>query len=272
MLDEFHKLYPTGSLISELVQIYNGKYIVKASLQIEGNLRATGMAAADILEDAEDRARTRAIMLLGLKPQPQKNDTSLPNEAQTQVAKTPIASAETIPAFPGTLAQQETPIPPVVKPVVNKTDAYISEVSQSYSDTNEIEQSQTFDSSMSEMDLMSDMPPSENLIPGLTASNVTPFPQRNYTPVEETPPPPPPATTSKRKKKSEPIDLSAAMAQIEVEMERLNWSKEQGRDHLIKTYGKRGRSLLSDEELLDFLKHLQSLPTPLTPVDPLIGF
>ncbi len=66
MLAQFQSLYPQGSLISELVQIYHGSYIVRASVQIEGVTRATGMAAAETLEEAEDRARTRALMILGI--------------------------------------------------------------------------------------------------------------------------------------------------------------------------------------------------------------
>jgi hypothetical protein len=57
MLAQFQIRYPTGSLVSELVTIDRGKYLVKASIQIEGVIRATGMAAADTVEQAEDQAR-----------------------------------------------------------------------------------------------------------------------------------------------------------------------------------------------------------------------
>ncbi len=66
MLAQFQSLYPNGSLISELVQIFQGKYIVRASVQIEGETRATGMAAAETVEAAEDQARTRALIVLGI--------------------------------------------------------------------------------------------------------------------------------------------------------------------------------------------------------------
>ncbi|MBN3897346.1 MAG: hypothetical protein HWQ41_19320 [Nostoc sp. NOS(2021)] len=46
----------------------------------------------------------------------------------------------------------------------------------------------------------------------------------------------------------------------DAEMQRLSWTTEQGREHLIKTYGKRGRSLLTEEELVDFLNYLKSQP------------
>jgi hypothetical protein len=59
----------------------------------------------------------------------------------------------------------------------------------------------------------------------------------------------------------EPVDFSDPIAQIDTEMMRVGWTKEQGRDHLKKTYKKRSRQQLSDEELLDFLSHLKSLPS-----------
>jgi hypothetical protein len=70
----------------------------------------------------------------------------------------------------------------------------------------------------------------------------------------------------KTKRKSEPVNLSDVIAQTDVQIERLGWTKEQGREHLKKTYGKLGRSLLSEEELLDFLNYLKAQP------DPIAGF
>jgi hypothetical protein len=83
-------------------------------------------------------------------------------------------------------------------------------------------------------------------------------------------------STTKRKKITKPInDLSDVIAKTDVEMERLGWTPQQGREFLIQTYGKRGRTLLTEEELLDFLQHLQSNPTPppeFLEIDPLAGF
>ncbi|WP_445631009.1 hypothetical protein [Nostoc sp. DSM 114167] len=59
-----------------------------------------------------------------------------------------------------------------------------------------------------------------------------------------------------------PADLSDVIAKTDVEIQRLGWTPEQGREHLIKTYGKRGRTLLTEEELHEFLKYLQSQPDP----------
>jgi hypothetical protein len=99
--------------------------------------------------------------------------------------------------------------------------------------------------------------------PGISASNVTPFTPRNYSPQEDVVPQ---ISTGKRRKKAEPVDLSDVIAKTDVELQRLGWTPEQGREHLIKTYGKRGRTLLTEEELHGFLQYLQSQP------DPLAGF
>jgi hypothetical protein len=64
---------------------------------------------------------------------------------------------------------------------------------------------------------------------------------------------------------SEPIDLSDAIAKTNFELDRLQWTREQGRDYLIQTYGKKARTLLTPEELLEFLKYLESQPSPNDP-------
>ena len=61
---------------------------------------------------------------------------------------------------------------------------------------------------------------------------------------------------------SQPIDFSEVIARSNVELKRLNWTNEQGKNYLLQTYGKRSRQLLSDEELIEFLQYLESQPTP----------
>jgi hypothetical protein len=47
---------------------------------------------------------------------------------------------------------------------------------------------------------------------------------------------------------------------ILVEMQRLNWTIEEGQEYLQKTYGKRSRQQLTDRELVEFFNYLQSYP------------
>ena len=315
MLAQFQSLYPQGSLISELVQIDHGKYIVRASVQIEGVTRATGMAAAETLEDAEDRARSRALMILGItgtsqasaalssepteivKPKPTLVTTSGLSESsvssaainsipQTEVtAFTPKSDANSqdlgqrFPLISKQSAELDTPMQmgmmsdtfairsspqTEVTAFTPTSDANSQDLSQRFPVISK--QSAELDTPMS-MEIMSDTLSEENnLLPSASISNVTPFAPRSYNPLEDVQTQ---DLTFKKKKKSEPVDLSDVIAKTDVHIERLGWSKEQGKDHLKKTYNKLGRTLLTEDELLDFLTYLESQPSP---PDPEAGF
>lgn len=58
----------------------------------------------------------------------------------------------------------------------------------------------------------------------------------------------------------QPSDRSEEIMKIGIEMKRLGWSTEQGREYLKRTYGKRSRQELDDAELLDFLRYLETQP------------
>lgn len=58
--------------------------------------------------------------------------------------------------------------------------------------------------------------------------------------------------------KQDPIDLSNQLSQIMVEMERIGWTKQQGKDHLQSKYKKNSRDQLSATEVFDFLEYLKS--------------
>ena len=70
VLSEFRERYPTGSLMGELIGVGDDSYIVRAIVEVEGKPIATGLAAASTVEEAEDRARMRALEVLGLSPRP----------------------------------------------------------------------------------------------------------------------------------------------------------------------------------------------------------
>jgi hypothetical protein len=296
MLAQFQSLYPTGGLITELVQIYQGKYIVRSSVQIEGVTRATGMAAAETIEEAEDRSRNRALMVLALKDQPQTDvrqkevlATPEPNLLLLENRSLPTPVTE-VPFDPSTKAnfQTVTAAPASSTPPSNSTQVTQtldpSPPSEIFSPDDESDiydqdldkplpiptyDQPEFDTQIENPDIISENQPEteEDQIP----SNVTPF---NQSSDEKTIKKTTKTSTTKRKKKTEPIDLSDVIAKTDVEMERLNWTPQQGREYLINTYGKRGRTLLTEEELLDFLQYLESIPTQteLSQTDPLAGF
>lgn len=264
MLAQFQSKYPQGSLISELLQIYHGKYIVRASVQIDGVTRATGMAAAETVEQAEDEARNRALVVLGMSNSPNSVVVSPEPVKQVQPTLTTTtrlnesAYSGAVKTFPQTEA---IPTSSVISSVVSKNDLKNEEIIERFSTTDK-QETQLLESPFQNLEMMFGNEAEE-----ISPSNVTPFPSRSYsTSTEDVTTK---TTTGNKKKKSEPVDQSDDIAKIGVEMQRLGWTTEQGRDYLIKAYGKRSRHLLTDEELHDFLRYLESQPTP---PDPLAGF
>lgn len=268
MLAQFQSLYPNSSLISELVQIFQGKYIVRASVQIEGITRATGMAAAETVEAAEDQARTRALIVLGIKDNPQ---VSVPPSAKltSELQMNPIVQNEDFVQKNWSSSNNTDE----GKHGLNRFPVKTEAVNSGTTDTHNQDFHQSFPSisyNESEFDFPSEDSPllatkqTENpTIAEVANSNVTPFTPRSYTPQENVTNI---SSTGKKKKKAEPVDLSDVIAKTDVELQRLGWTPEQGREYLIKTYGKRGRTLLTEDELHSFLKHLESQP------DPIAGF
>ncbi|MBW4596162.1 MAG: hypothetical protein KME46_25480 [Brasilonema angustatum HA4187-MV1] len=268
MLAQFQSKYPQGSLISELVQIYHGKYIVRVSIQIDGVTRATGMAAAETVEEAEDQARNRALVVLGMSHSP--DSVVISPEPIKPVQPTLTTTRFNESAYPATVKTfpqtEATPTSPVISSVVSKKDIKNEEIIERFPTTDN-QETQLLETPFQNLEMMFGNQTENDMMPETSASNVTPFPSRNYsTSAEDVPTQTP---TGKKKKKSEPVDQSDDIAKIGVEMQRLGWTTEQGRDYLIKAYGKRSRHLLTDEELHDFLRYLESQPTP---PDPLAGF
>ncbi len=261
ILAQFQSLYPAGSLMTELLQIDHGQYIVRATVQIEGVIRSTGMAAAITVEEAEDRARERALMVLGM-PSASSSSEDVPVKPVTSTSiQTPAEDEEAIVQEVKTAKSKKAAsktkskvVDTTSQPAELQTPAPLEIVKETTS--NPVEESQP---ALADIDI--------------SATNITPFPQRGTEPPSE------PATTKKtttnKRKKNEPINQSDDIAKISVEMQRLGWTMEQGRDYLIKTYNKRSRHLLSEEELRSFLEYLESQPTPtdmLSDIDPLAGF
>lgn len=295
MLAQFQSLYPTGSLITELVQIDRGKYIVRSSVQIEGVTRATGMAAAETIEEAEDRSRTRALTVLameGKQPQPkvEQKEVAVSSEPNLEVfpnrSLTTAVVAENQHPTTSRKSSTVTQTPPSNQTAINSTDEVTPTVDTSplpevfsVEDNSDIYDQDLdkplpiptydepeFDAAIENPDIV--QPLAEE---SLTPSNVTPI---NKSSSGKATKKATKTSTTRKKKKAEPINYADIIAKTDVEMERLGWTREQGREYLTKTYEKRARSLLTEEELLDFLKYLESQPTQtdLSETDPLAGF
>ncbi|CCH67837.1 COG1089: GDP-D-mannose dehydratase [Richelia intracellularis HH01] len=257
ILAQFRSLYPTGALITELLQISHGQYIVRATVKIEDVIRSTGMASALNIEEAEDKSRERALMVLGITNTSSLiEDTSLKEITSTLIKASSEENSTIIkevnPEYSNKVINQtksEIPdnVSQTVEPLVTLPLEIIREATSDQAKENE--------------------PALEERSLNIAYSNSSS--QNGNEKSRE-------IKTIKKSKEYEPINQSDDIAKISAEMQRLGWTMEQGRDYLIKTYDKRSRHLLSQEELKNFLEYLESQTTlieiPDEIDDPLSGF
>jgi hypothetical protein len=252
MFTQFHSRYPTGSLVSELVQIYDGSYIVRTVIQVGGVTLASGLAAAHAIEEAEDHARWRALAVLGIVPSPLTHTplthNSLAHGYETHAQL--IDSGEKHPPVQLNPARAFS-IPPSSLPA--------SHPPQHFPQTADLETQAEWD-----FNRPPDLSEYEQFSPSYPTTNAPP-PNRRKAEMgppkgrgRNQPPPAPPVPSLDHTA----LDLSDIIAQTSVELKRLGWSESQGRTYLQRTYNKRSRQQLTDEELLDFLNYLQSESVP----------
>jgi hypothetical protein len=222
MLDRFRIRYPTACLTAELMTIHDGLFVVKASIQVEGTILATGLSAALTIEQAEDRARFRAIEVLGLA------------EEASSAATPPIPRTHLPP-------QPSPPASPVGETNGSSLGSGIADL--------EVEQQP-----LSAIDLhpaKKSPAPRKAGVGEESPSAIDPHP------IEKSPSP-----LTAALGEGSPTDDSDLMMKTTLEINRLDWTAQQGRSYLEATYQKRSRQQLTREELLDFLQYLESQPTP----------
>jgi hypothetical protein len=252
MLAKFRQRYPQGSLLSELVENDRGFYIVKVSLQVENIILATALAGADRIETAEDAARERAIATLILDVQP--------NETFTLANPTPptvTSSSSSQPVnYPPTadFSQQQPEIdtqPPIVTPEISNEPA-IAELELSITQPTEPE--------------IFDTPPPETLVipnGNLFENTYDPEIATDDTSINNPPEISPNSVdVATANIEIETIDFNEIKQKTDIEIKRLGWTRDDGREFLQTRYGKRSRLHLTDEQLLEFLRYLEKLPTP----------
>ncbi|KGF71986.1 hypothetical protein DO97_13890 [Neosynechococcus sphagnicola sy1] len=264
---QFQSRYPTAGLIAELLQIHEGKFIVRALVQVGGSTLATGMAAAYTPELAEDQARARALEVLGI---------ILPSHRVTPPETSPLTSACEVqvrlmtnhqssersappsnsfasreyPALQGSLLEQPIELQP--SPVA---DPDTGQFIQTHPEMGRAEEWTM--SADPEINYPETQPPhstgnrsGKSNSPTRKTRPVEPI-ANNYQAV--------PQTASVQ---TAPIDLSDVIAQTSIEMKRLGWTDAQGRSYLLQTYKKRSRQQLTDAELLEFLHYLEAQTSP----------
>ena len=231
MLNEFRRCYPQGSLISELLAIDHGKYIVRTLVEVGGITLATGLAAADTVEAAEDRARNRALALIELNP-----------ESKTKVKQKIVATPTNLEVASAQLA---TPLPIGDKLEPKSTKFSLNENILELSSPQAQSSPEKLKNNHLEVAAETrETSPTADLEETITEQQleIAETLNHNSAAAAETP----------------PLDFSDIIAKTSLEMKRLGWTNEQGRDYLLETYGKRSRQLLSDEELIEFLHYLET--------------
>ena len=235
MFAQFRSQYPQGRIQTEMLSKIDGLHAFRAIVSEGDAIMGTATAVDSDLEIAEDRAIKRALAIAGIS-----FDKAFDNNyggyggrspILTQVSREPVNSLSSASVTHTTHTIQS-------EPALNYATEYgTTEYGTTEYGTTEYVPEESFQYSPSHN------PPHPSPEPELAVA-----PIKSSAPQIEIAP--------------EPVDLSDAISKIDVEMERLSWTKTQGRDYLVRTFDKKARSQLSNDELLQFLSHLKSLPTP----------
>lgn len=240
LLTQFRQRYPQGSLTSDWLTIHDGLYLVRVCAGAEGVTLACGLSAQATLEQAEDLATTRALERLGLTT---SESPRVAAPAAIVQAQPPVAAA------PPTLALVPNQHAPDQSQPVADAPLILNEPLKATPPGLEYEPS-----------LPDPEPPPMALAP--------PPPSAPFAPPDHLPGAPDDFDHDLMNFGAGPvasIDLSDIIAQTDVELQRLGWDVNQGREFLEKTYGKRSRHDLTDDELLEFLLYLETQSPPSAP-------
>lgn len=228
------------ALISEFLTVNNGKYLVRVLIWENNQMVASGLAAAETIETAEESARKRAIAFF------QENATiNLPQSNSSD--------REIYPPLNNTINPKESPnLSPKSKPNLPDSQLSTSEtksnVSKQFKPTEELTNSDDQKSPQKQEKVVSINSAPSNMIND--SQNTSTSNSQNQI---------------KEKTKSNSINDEFEnsfnidiIMKTDIELKRLGWTKEEGTKHLLATYGKRSRHSLTDKELIEFYHYLQS--------------
>jgi hypothetical protein len=233
MFAQFRAQYPQGSIKTELLsQKVDGMHVFRVAIADGDLILSTATAADSDLEVAEDRAVKRALILAGISLEPDIREVRLSesrNLRELRESSEPRLKATLLPAE----TQNELNYPSA-QPRQLPRSVPESPPSNNYHNNFEERYSQpTFES-------IPDARP-EDLRENVRSERSEPMP------IQPIPP-----------KEPKILEFSDAIAQTNVELMRLGWNEEKGREHLMQTYKKNSRSRLTPEEINQFLAYLQS--------------
>jgi hypothetical protein len=277
MFDRFWQQYPQGSILSELLQIHGETYIVKITLKSAEQTLVSTLAAADRLEVAETTAHRQALEILGLavnaEPAVLSTATLVDSVPDVTVSATPAA-----PVVPDPIPVEMSPISPdqgsaavEPEPTVNPNNAAstVAEAPAQKELAMSTPLAQPLDpESLPGTDEELPLPATPTKSRTKKApvaepvSEPIPEPESEMVMAEELPAPAFALRPVQEIADEVPLTVTDMIPLINMELKRLNWTKEQGRDYMVTLYNKRASALLSDEELFGLLQHLKAEPGP----------
>lgn len=253
LLTQFRQQFPQGSLTSDLLTIHDGHYVVRVCVGVDSRILASGLGASTALELAEDLATTRALERLGLaaelSTQPQPQDVTL-EASKAAIAKPSrgLANPEAILPEKGFANAPSSPdqpngeSPQITHPELAPPPLSLVPPALDREDSLDQSAAERPVATVATPTLTPDMPPLQTDLPSTIEVSANEFMDLSAEPAA--------------------IDLSDIIAQTDVELQRLGWGVTQGREFLEKTYGKRSRHDLTDDELLEFLLFLETQSPP----------
>lgn len=239
MLSTFRDRHPLGSVVTDLLRVEEGIYVVKAQISVGGIVLGSGMAGSTTVEEAEDAAIQRALRISGISSTSSLlgGSLSLGSSASTSNGGSTNGGSLTS-SFDSSSASR--PAPPI--PASSTSSPAAPDTSSSQT---------TNGSGFGSVDDW-DTPPS-------APEPATPKPRKSKSA----------PSTSKSKPDAEPElklepeieDLSELIAQTDVELTRIGWGPKEGRRFLKDRFSKQSRQQLDETELREFLQELKQQPT-----------
>ena len=281
MLERFRASYPTGCLISELITIYNGKYIVRVLVQVNDKTLATGLGSADTVELAEDLARERSLATLTLNtsfcaPQTSVELSSspsttnqgsqftkyvnIPSQIKTEELRTAGLNVDCNEATQTSTVSSASKKSEISTPL-KKDELPIAEYSLNYENVSDLPQdSSAFDNSWLNKNYSQEQKEenidetTEALIDStyhLESEITTSEPINSRIDLA--------STINSNNQISSFEDVSDNNISIDTLIENLGWTKDQERDFIAQNYSQKTRQFLTTEQLLNLYQHLEVL-------------
>ncbi|MDB9528109.1 hypothetical protein PN498_19105 [Oscillatoria sp. CS-180] len=263
-LRAFRDRCPDATLQSEILMVKDDQFVVKVTITTTSSGQAAGLAADLVIEAAEDRARQRALAGLGLYDVSDLSPKASQSSSEVDATDTlppeialPVSTKAT--AVPSSALDSDSGPPKllettVLTPVrsatqkIEKAEPQVSSTPQAVAKTSDapvqLSEPVKTDEPIKTDELVKTDEPVKTVVATIDATIDSESAQQD--PGSAAPLP-------------APINLSDVIAQTDIELRRLGWSVETGREYLERNYNKRSRHELSEEELIQFLCYLESL-------------